>query len=63
MTNDTITIIISILVPMGGGFAWIMHRINQLENKLGTIETRLTIIETIMAMAGVPLKKLKAIEE
>ena len=46
---NTITIIVSILIPMLTGFGWIIHR-------LTNIETRLTIVETILAMAGFPIK-------
>jgi len=46
---NTLTIIGSILIPMISGFAWIIHR-------LSNIETRLTIVETIMAMSGMPVK-------
>lgn len=48
--NDTIIIIVSILVPMLGGFAWMLK-------KLGDLDRRVTIIETILAMMGAPIKK------
>lgn len=34
---------------LAGGFGWIIHR-------LTSIETRLTVVETILAMAGLPVK-------
>ena len=54
-TTNTLTIIASILVPMFAGFGWIIHR-------LSAIETRLTIVETILAMAGFPVKPGKGKE-
>lgn len=48
-STAVLTIIASILVPMLGGFGWILHR-------LSGIETRLTIVETIMSVAGLPVK-------
>ncbi len=48
-SNNTITIIASILIPMFAGFGWTIHR-------LSAIETRITIVETILAMAGFPVK-------
>lgn len=54
--TSTITIIASILIPMFVGFGWIIHR-------LSSIETRLTIVETILAMAGFPIKPGKGKDE
>ena len=48
-SSQTLTIIASILIPMFAGFGWIIHR-------LSNIETRLTIVETILSMAGFPVK-------
>lgn len=42
-TQDTLTIIIPILVPMLSGLAWIIHQI-------GDLKTRVTVIETILSM-------------
>ena len=46
---STLTIIVSILVPMFICFGWIIHR-------LGSIENRLTVVETVLAMMGMPIK-------
>jgi hypothetical protein len=50
--TQAIAIIVSILVPMLGGFAWLIH-------KIGNLETRLTIVETILAMMGTPIKTVQ----
>lgn len=62
-TTHTITIIVSILVPMLAGFGWILHQIKDLddrirgvEKRLADVETRLTIMETILSLCGVPIK-------
>lgn len=44
-----LTIIISILVPMFVGFGWIIHR-------LTNIESRMTVVETILSMMGMPIR-------
>lgn len=48
-TAEVLTIIGSILVPMLAGFGWINHQISDLK-------TRVTVIETILSMMGMPLK-------
>lgn len=52
-TQAVLTIIGSILIPMLGGFGWILHR-------LTSIETRLIIVETILAIAGLTVRPGKA---
>lgn len=47
--TQALTIIISILVPMLAGFGWIIHQISDLK-------TRMTVVETILAMYGAPIK-------
>ena len=54
--NQTLTIIISILVPMLAGFGWIIHQIRDIDKRLANVETRLTVVETILAMCGAPMK-------
>jgi type IV secretory pathway VirB2 component (pilin) len=48
--TEVLTIIISILVPMMAGFSWII-------SKLSDLDRRLTIVETILAMMGAPIKE------
>jgi len=50
--TQAITIICTILIPMISGFAWILH-------KIGVIESRVTVIETILAMMGMPIRERK----
>jgi hypothetical protein len=49
---QTLTIIGSILIPMLAGFGWII-------SKLSDLDRRLTIVETILAMMGMPIKEKK----
>jgi energy-converting hydrogenase Eha subunit H len=63
--NDTLTIIISILVPMLAAFWTILHKMDnkfekmeqkfeqrfaKVDNELHDIKTRLTILETVMGI-------------
>lgn len=57
--TQTITIITTILVPMFAGFGWLIHQINSIERKLATVETRVTVIETILSMMGAPIRDKK----
>ncbi len=47
--TQTLTIIISLLVPMLSGFAWLIHQMSDLK-------MRLTVVETILSMMGMPIK-------
>jgi hypothetical protein len=49
---QVLTIIGSILIPTLVGFGWVLHQISDLK-------TRMTVIETILAMMGAPLKIAK----
>ena len=42
------------------GFGWVIHQINGLEKRLTSLETRVSIIETILSMMGMPIKQGKA---
>lgn len=60
---QAITIIASILIPLFGGFAWIVswlrsidHRLNDLETRVTVVETRMGFIERLLEMIGTPLK-------
>ena len=56
VNGEVLTIIVSILVPMFCGFGWILNKIGHLEIRMNGVERRLTIIETILAMMGHPIK-------
>jgi len=56
---NTIVIIVSILVPMIAGFGWILHRFTKIDDRLVNIESRLTVVETVLAMMGMPIKPNK----
>lgn len=45
-----LVIIGSILIPMMAGFRWVIVRLTE-------IDRRLTIVETILAMMGMPIKE------
>lgn len=47
--TQAITIIATILVPMLGGFGWLIH-------KIGSLETRMAVVETVLQMMGAPTK-------
>jgi hypothetical protein len=50
--SQALIIIASILIPMFAGFGWIISR-------LSDIDRSLTIVETILAMMGMPIKEKK----
>lgn len=45
MHSDVITIIVSILVPMFGGFFWLVSRIDEIHKDLRNIDSRLSRLE------------------
>lgn len=59
-TSDLLTIILSILFPMFGGFIWVLNRMDnrfeKIDKELNEIKNRLTIIETVLQMFGAPIK-------
>jgi hypothetical protein len=57
--TQALTIIGSVLIPMLAGFGWMIHRMDKIELRLAEIDKRLTIVETILAMMGMPLKEKK----
>lgn len=56
---QALTIIGSILIPMLAGFGWILHQIKDLDKRVSNVETRMSVIETILAMMGMPIKEKK----
>lgn len=46
---------------MTGGFGWMVTWLRSIDHRLNDLETRVTVIETILAMMGAPLK-VKRIE-
>lgn len=38
------------------GFGWVIHQISGLEKRLGSLETRVSIMETILSMMGMPIR-------
>lgn len=46
-----------VLVAMiAGGFAWVVTWLRSIDHRLNDLETRVTVIETILSMMGAPLK-------
>jgi hypothetical protein len=41
---------------LAAGFGWVIHQINGLDKRLTSLETRVSVIETILAMMGMPVK-------
>lgn len=44
---------------MAAGFGWLIHQVNGLDRRLNAIEVRMSIVETILAMMGLPIKAVK----
>jgi hypothetical protein len=57
MTDSQILIIISsILIPMMAGFGWMICWLRSIDHRINDLDTRITVIETILAMMGAPIK-------
>ena len=54
--TQAITIIASILIPMLGGFGWILHQISDLKTRVTVLEMRMGFIERLLEMAGTPVR-------
>lgn len=44
---------------LAAGFGWLIHQINGLDKRITAIEVRLSIVETILAMMGAPVRPIK----
>ena len=42
---------------LAAGFGWMIHQIRDIDKRLASVETRLTVVETILAMMGMPIKE------
>lgn len=41
---------------IAGGFAWMVTWLRSIDHRLNDLETRVTVIETILSMMGAPIK-------
>lgn len=55
---QALTIIMSILIPTLGGFACVVSWLRSIDHRLNDLDTRVTVIETIIAMFGAPIKSI-----
>jgi len=46
----------TIIGMLAAGFGWMIHQINDVRKKVSSLETRVTVMETILSMMGMPLK-------
>lgn len=46
----------SLVALLAGGFAWMVTWLRSIDHRLNDLETRVTVIETILSMMGAPLK-------
>lgn len=49
----------TLVVMMAGGFGWVITWLRSIDHRLNDLETRVTVIETILAMMGAPIRNLK----
>lgn len=47
---------ITLIIMLAGGFAWMIAWLRSIDHRLNDLETRVTVIETILAMMGAPVK-------
>ena len=46
----------TIIAMLAAGFGWMIHQISDISKRVACIESRVTVIETILAMMGMPVK-------
>ena len=44
---------------MTAGFGWMITWLRSIDRRLNDLENRVTVIETVLAMMGAPIKNLK----
>ena len=49
----------TLVAMLGAGFGWLIHRMDGIVQRLDDIDKRLTVVETILAMMGMPIKEKK----
>lgn len=49
----------TLIAMIAGGFAWMVAWLRSIDHRLNDLETRVTVIETILAMMGAPIKGLQ----
>jgi len=49
----------TIIGMLAGGFGWVIHQISEVNKKMMALESRVTVIETILSMMGMPIKQKK----
>jgi len=47
---------LTIIGMLGAGFGWLIHQLNDVKRKVSSLEKRVTVIETILSMMGMPMK-------
>lgn len=48
----------TLVALISGGFAWMITWLRSIDHRLNDLETRVTVIETILAMMGAPIKNI-----
>ena len=46
----------SLIGLISGGFAWIITWLRSIDHRLNDLETRMTVVETILSMMGAPIR-------
>lgn len=46
----------TIISMLAAGFGWLIHQISEVNKKVISLESRVTVIETILSMMGMPIK-------
>lgn len=44
------------MTTLAAGFGWLIHQMADLNKRMGALETRVAIIETMLMMMGYPVK-------
>lgn len=50
---------VALISMIGAGFAWVIFWLRSIDRHLNDLDKRLTIVETILAMMGMPIREKK----
>jgi len=48
---------LTLMLSLIGGFKWFMERFDKIDAKLNGLDTRMTVVETILKMVGLPVNQ------
>jgi hypothetical protein len=49
----------TLIAMLAAGFSWMIMWLRSIDHRLNDLETRVTVIETILAMMGAPIRSVQ----